>query len=258
MEWHGAYYAHDMNVFDSLQWFLRGRWLVGHIVVLAIVVLMGNLAVWQFDRRHERIAENAQMRHELSRPPTHALEGSEWQPVELTGRFAASSTVLLRHRMYEGRTGYEVLVPFIPSGDASADSTSVWVNRGWVSLDAGEKAPLLPNDDAIVVISGWHRDAPRTQRGTATLDAPQFNAGSPAIPIVDRFPHRFIQLDGKRTSGGESLDDVVARPLPELDEGPHLSYAWQWIGFGIVGVVGWLTLVWRAHRDRQIVRELRE
>ena len=40
---------------------------------------------------------------------------------------------------------------------------------------------------------------------------------------------------------------AAVRPVP--DEGPHLSYALQWIAFGILAFVG---LVWAVRRERTI------
>ena len=37
-------------------------------------------------------------------------------------------------------------------------------------------------------------------------------------------------------------------PLPDIDEGPHLSYAVQWVFFAIVAVGGFILLI-RRERD---------
>jgi cytochrome oxidase assembly protein ShyY1 len=34
-------------------------------------------------------------------------------------------------------------------------------------------------------------------------------------------------------------------PLPELDSGPFLSYALQWIAFGTMALLGWVYFTWR-------------
>jgi len=38
-------------------------------------------------------------------------------------------------------------------------------------------------------------------------------------------------------------------PLPELGDGPHLSYAGQWFLFSACAVVGWVVIVRRAARQ---------
>ena len=34
-------------------------------------------------------------------------------------------------------------------------------------------------------------------------------------------------------------------PLPDLDEGPHLSYAFQWFIFAAIGAVGYVMILRR-------------
>jgi len=38
-------------------------------------------------------------------------------------------------------------------------------------------------------------------------------------------------------------------PLPELSEGPHLSYAIQWFTFAVIAVAGFVVLALREGRD---------
>ena len=35
---------------------------------------------------------------------------------------------------------------------------------------------------------------------------------------------------------------------PALDDGPHLSYAIQWFGFALIGVIGACVVAFRARR----------
>ena len=38
-------------------------------------------------------------------------------------------------------------------------------------------------------------------------------------------------------------------PLPQLTNGPHLSYAFQWFSFATIAIVGYVVLVGRDRRD---------
>ncbi|GAB3872082.1 hypothetical protein GCM10029964_009850 [Kibdelosporangium lantanae] len=49
----------------------------------------------------------------------------------------------------------------------------------------------------------------------------------------------YVQLDDKTPGVLGPL------PLPELDSGPFLSYALQWIAFGAMAVLGWIYFTWR-------------
>jgi len=44
----------------------------------------------------------------------------------------------------------------------------------------------------------------------------------------------------------EDLQPILA---PEIDEGPHRSYALQWIFFAIMTVIGWVILVRKEISD---------
>jgi cytochrome oxidase assembly protein ShyY1 len=48
---------------------LRGRWLVGHLVVLAIAVLFVRLGFWQLSKHHRRQETNAIVEARRSLPP---------------------------------------------------------------------------------------------------------------------------------------------------------------------------------------------
>jgi cytochrome oxidase assembly protein ShyY1 len=50
----------------------------------------------------------------------------------------------------------------------------------------------------------------------------------------------YLQLDSDKNPGVLS-----ALPLPELDAGPFLSYALQWIAFGTMALLAWLYFTWR-------------
>ena len=45
--------------------------------------------------------------------------------------------------------------------------------------------------------------------------------------------------------------DPIPVPAPELDEGPHLSYAVQWFIFSVCVVVGWALAVRTSTRNRR-------
>jgi cytochrome oxidase assembly protein ShyY1 len=56
-----------------------------------------------------------------------------------------------------------------------------------------------------------------------------------------------MQLEEQSPAQAGDLPVVV--PRPELDEGPHLSYAVQWFTFGTIALVGFVVLARREARD---------
>ena len=62
----------------------------------------------------------------------------------------------------------------------------------------------------------------------------------------------YVQLTAQ--SPRQSGDYPIALPLPQLDNGPHLSYAIKWFSFTAIGLIGWPLLLRRSRRDREPVR----
>jgi cytochrome oxidase assembly protein ShyY1 len=58
------------------------------------------------------------------------------------------------------------------------------------------------------------------------------------------------------TSNPESRPDEIRElPAPEVTEGPHRSYALQWIFFAIMTVIGWIVLVRNEVRIQALDRK---
>ena len=48
--------------------------------------------------------------------------------------------------------------------------------------------------------------------------------------------------------------EITAIPVPMLDRGSHLSYAFQWIAFGIMAPLGLGYFIWAEMKERRRVR----
>jgi hypothetical protein len=65
-----------------------------------------------------------------------------------------------------------------------------------------------------------------------------------------------VYLDLMASRPPVTAQDPVPIPEPELDEGPHLSYAAQWFIFALFVVIGWVLAVRKSVRTHR--RELGE
>lgn len=233
------------------------RW--GGYIVLVIVfaIACGLLSWWQWSRRAETVAEiqrvetnydatAADVAAVLPRLDSWSIE-DEWRPVELHGEYLSDEQLLVRNRPYNGASGYEVLVPF------QLDDGRVFVvDRGWVpggsSIEAPDSVPAPPAGEVTVIA--------RLKAGEPELpgrSAPPGQLATIHLPSV-------AALVGDRTyTGGYGLlasedpapadQRPAAAPRPDEDEGPHLSYAIQWIAFGVLAFIG---LFWAVRRERRI------
>lgn len=235
----------------------RPKWIVLHVVVLGIVVLLASLGAWQLRRLDERQEHNALVRQRQEAPPTNVAElGADepdhaWRRVEARGRYDTDEEVLLQGRSRDGRPGSHVLTPLVLAGERA-----VLVDRGWVPIEmeqppVSEAAPpsgevrvtgtLLPERPASAL--GPRNPASGEVTTLNRLDVSRLEAQVP-YPL---FPNAVLlqtqepPQDGALPAPGE---------LPELSEGPHLSYAIQWFLFTAIALIGYGALLRKeAHKE---------
>lgn len=232
------------------------RW--GGYLALTIVfaIACGLLSWWQWSRRAEAVAEIDKIEANYDAPalPLEELlpaldrvdDAAEWHPVVVTGEYLVDEQLLVRNRPRNSSAGFEVLVPL-----RLADGTVFVVDRGWVpagtSIEAPATVPAAPTGEVTVVVRLKPGEPEIPGRG-----APEGQLATIRLPDV-------ADLVGAPTYTGMygllvSEDPPSAEaPLPAIrpadDEGPHLSYALQWIAFGILAFIG---LVWAVRRERII------
>jgi cytochrome oxidase assembly protein ShyY1 len=223
------------------------KWLIGTLALLFIPLLIW-LGVWQLQRAEEKrqLIDNWNRASEtLSQLPVKGdVEGER---VTLTGRFNSGVIYLLDNRTRNGRSGYEVIMPFIPD----SSSVTVMVNLGWVA--ASSYRQYLPE----IALPGG------IQKVTGRLVTPK--------PLMQLSPDnwgaaesvRIQQLDMSRLAERHpGLYPAVIRSdkalLPELSVGwqvvnitpeRHLGYAVQWFGLALVLVTGCAWLVWNQKEE---------
>ena len=238
------------------------RWggYVAFVVLFAIAC--GLLSWWQWARRDEAIARVEVITSNYEAPAVPLAEllpepGAsdaqvEWHPVTLTGEYLVDELLLVRSRPYEGQPGFAQLVPF-----RLDDGRVIAVDRGWlpVSDDAMYPAsnPLPPAGKVQLVARLKASEPVLPGRGApdgqlATINLPQVAEaldGAVAAEQIDTGMYGSLV-----TEDPEPVDPRPAPAIkPDVDEGPHASYALQWIMFALVAITG---LVWTYRREKRI------
>jgi len=238
------------------------RWggYVAFVVLFAIAC--GLLSWWQWARRDEAIARvdvitsnydaEAVPLDQLLPEPGDSDPTVEWHPVTLVGEYMTDELLLVRSRPHDGQPGFEQLIPF-----RLADGRVIAVDRGWlpVSDDALLPAsnPAPPEGDVEVVVRLRVGEPVLPGRGApegqlATINLPQVAEALEGVIAPERVDTGMYGL-----LVSENPLPIDARPAPaikpDVDEGPHASYALQWIMFALVAVTG---LVWAYRRERRI------
>jgi cytochrome oxidase assembly protein ShyY1 len=221
------------------------RWFTYLGVAIAFAIACVLLSQWQFARRDQAVTEINRVAANYDAPPAALGEllpglGSwtddlKWRSVRMTGTYLVDDQLLARNRPHGGANGYEVLTPLLLT-----DGSVFIVDRGWLPFGKDQARP-----DAV----------PTPPAGTVTIVA-RLKASEPDLPgrsaPTGQVPT--IKLDSIATlinrptyTGGYGLvvsespaasDMPAAAERPTPDEGPHLSYAIQWIAFALFGFFG--------------------
>lgn len=237
---------------------VRPRWILFHLGCAGLVALMLNLSLWQFHRLDERRTFNESVIArgdvepvdvlELDRGADTDVDELEWRRAGARGTYVAGEQIVLLNRSQGGVAGYDVVTPLL------LDSGSVvLVNRGFLPLAA--EAPDPPTGPVDVLGTVRDFEAPRTgQAGDPPGERTEFfrlDYGRMDDQIDQPLVRFVIDLLVSDPADDPALEPVAA---PSLGEGPHLSYAIQWIIFSIAVLVGWILAVRRSVLTRARVR----
>ena len=248
----------------DLRFLLSKEW-VGYfafLIVFAIVCVL--LSNWQFARREEAATRNASIEANWDAAPValadvvsaneSVTDATRYRPVRLSGEYLTRDALLVRNRTYNGQAGFEQIVPF-------RDHTSgliVIVSRGWITTgDQGNPPDAIPQPPTgtVAVVARLNageqslgRSSPSGQIASISLSdiATILAADSVAGTL---YQGGYAQLVSETPAAASTL---ALASKPTFDEGMHLSYAFQWIAFAVLGVFGF---VYALRTTRRQLRE---
>ena len=238
---------------------LTPKRLLAALSVLVVFALFVRLGVWQLSRLEERRAHNAVGERHFENEPWEvavllALAGNDteslvYRRARATGVFDPDNEVLIRSQVYLGTAGFHVITPLVgESGDA------ILINRGWVPLGM-DVVPVTdaPPPAGEATIEGWiHETQTRPPLGPADLPDGRLTAMNrvDVDRIQEQVPYPLEPVYLVRL-GEQGADLPVPADAPTFDdEGPHLAYAFQWFGFALILLVGYVFLARRQLRSR--------
>ncbi|MCY7289777.1 MAG: SURF1 family protein [Cryobacterium sp.] len=233
------------------------RWAGYLALTILFAAVCSGLGLWQLARRADALAEMDKVETNYAADPVplaEALpdldtfsESQKWLPVVMTGTYLTDEELIVRNRPLQINPGFEVLTPLL-----LADGSVFIVNRGWLptgqTADAPASVPSAPSGVVSVVarlkageplLAG--RSATGNQIATINLDDVATRLGLPT----------FTAAYGLMATEDPAPDErPVAVTRPVKDEGPHLSYAFQWFVFALMGFVG---LGWAIRQEYRTV-----
>lgn len=233
-----------------LSFLLRPGWIA---LVLAVIIFSGAcfyiLSPWQFGRNSERVQENDAITYALSTgsvPLAQLLPGGTeptsmqtWREVTMTGHYLQSAETVARLREDNGGPADEILTPFeLTNGRIEL------IDRGWVVPNNGNVPTYAPAPrGTFTIVTRVQQDEPDPHR------APLFEGGYHQVYAINTTV--VSEVTGLHLNPGYfQLQDnqpgvLNVLPVPQLDSGPFLSYAWQWIAFGVMAIFGLGYFTWR-------------
>jgi surfeit locus 1 family protein len=225
------------------------------LIALTVAAVCVRLGIWQLHRLAQKRAFNAAVvaGTSASPAPVQALaaggESVAYRRAEATGRYDPAREILFYGRdNANGDPGSDVLTPMRLDGGGA-----ILVDRGWIPFDPNQPLPVPGAASAPV--------------GGVTVTGVLFppdsstppEAGTAPVTIVRRvnlaqidaqLPYRLLPfyLLLQVQAPAQSAGMPSPAPLPELSEGPHLSYAIQWFSFAAIAILGYGLLLRRDLR----------
>jgi cytochrome oxidase assembly protein ShyY1 len=225
------------------KWLRLGLWLLG-------VPLLLFLGSWQLQRAEQKRVWLQQLNEAPATTVSGALERLaryDWVPVQLQIELVPMKVFLLDNRTWQGRVGYEVVVPI------RVDEGSWWLGSlGWIA--APPRREQLPE---VELSRRW-------LNVEGVLSRPMASVTLAASQVEPGWPRRIQSLDLQQISTALAMPveplvlhlktavSEVIMPREKIYTGiepeRHVGYAVQWFGLALVLMI-WL--VWAGRRERR-------
>jgi surfeit locus 1 family protein len=181
----------------------------------------------------------------------------EYRPVVVRGSYDVQNEVVLRNQVYNNQPGYHLLTPlritasnqavlvdrgFIPMVDNQPGDLGTYAQPGEVTVRGILRLPYVPRyfgvpDPTLAPgqsrLAAWNSvNLPRIQKQTAYSLLPVYVEVAPATAQT---------AEAQLTTA--PVYPIAVADQPDLTEGPHLGYAFQWFSFAAVFAIGYLYFI---------------
>jgi cytochrome oxidase assembly protein ShyY1 len=212
------------------------------VASLIVILVTSRLGFWQLDRAHQRDEIEARMSAVKNAPPitlgktlidTKSLDA---YPAKVQGEWIKEKILFLDNQIYQGRVGFQVLMPIRITGS----DISVLVNRGWVhGMGDRNQLPQIITPDGIQTVEGIiHKRTP--QVGSVGQNAKNGVIWSQVEPSeYSAWANLTIQpLVLYQTSAAQ---DGLIRDWPHPGSGAdrNRGYALQWFSLAAMTLIFW-------------------
>lgn len=234
------------------------RWAPWIALVILFSIATTLLSWWQFSRREELVQRIDRVIQNYDKPATsffdldweldsNGISQDEWTPVFVSGTYLPAEAVIVRNRPLSGQAGFLQLVPLLLD-----NGQILLVERGWLQSGARVTEPASNPLPA----QGRHEIQVRLRAPEPDLGREKVEGQLASIHPADlrddlqSFGSVITDRYGRVMAESPGYSDIP-RPMPKptLNEGNHLSYALQWVLFGLMAFAA---LIWAYLNDRRI------
>lgn len=228
------------------------RWWWTTLLVIAGMIVLFRLGIWQLDRLQQRRARNAEYVQQISAPPIR-LTGADLpedpaklrdRQVEAQGTYDYSEQLILVQQNWQGRPGAHLVTPLLLEGG----DVAVLVDRGWVPSAEVEVGDLAQFDEpGMQTISGAIQLSQTLSGGRETIvEGKQQEWYRIDVEAIQKqMPYQLLPFYVLASPEEGTIEQLPYRIPNEVDlsDGPHLFYAIQWFTFTLLLGVGYLYFV---------------
>lgn len=232
------------------------RWAPWFALVVLFSIATSLLSWWQFSRREERVERIAQVMANYDIPAVSIsdldfdkdLNKLEWRQVVVQGNYLPGAAVAVRNRPLSGRAGFLQVIPFKMS-----DGRVIAVERGWIPAGEPVTQPAsmpLPDAKPRELVLRIRASEPSLGRGQVQGQLASITPGEiQGFTEDEMIPDYYGRLVSEAPPSNQL---PMPMPKPSLDEGNHLSYALQWVLFGLMAFGAF---IWAVKNERRIQLE---
>jgi surfeit locus 1 family protein len=255
--------------------FFTPRWIITTLLVLLAVGVMVRLGFWQLDRLAQRRAFNARVEAQINASPldlnknnsVDQLSTMEYRSVVVRGTYDPQNEVVLRNQVNNNQPGYHLLTPlriagsqaavlvdrgFIPMVENGSGSLASYAQPGEVTVHGIIRLPYVPRyfgvpdptlDPGKNRLAAWNSvNLPRIQSQTPYALLPVYVEVSPENTAANTGSQSDVLAAPGLAVTGDGKPPVYPIPSadqPDLTEGPHMGYAFQWFSFAATLALGY-------------------
>ena len=230
---------------------LRPSWVISHVLVFALVISTFALGMWQLSRLDERRSYNSIVTSQFGQPTEQLSsllqsfeEGSDilYRVAEVSGEFDPSKQIYVVNRSQNGIAGVHVVTAL----KTLENSLFIAVNRGFIprsvylEANPGDLSPPIGEVDVRGLVIAGKKDDRGYGDEMAEIDL---------AVLSDYWEIELASVFLQREELNAVAEIPIPLPLPDLTEGPHLSYAVQWFIFMTIALIGYPLVLRKVSKE---------